>query len=486
MEKEEIIRAIARRYYSRRDIQEAIVSQSRNREVVPRYYEGFGKRPDTIEYESDVYNLAAKGATSFHCSEEIWSDPLEISTSMPEEQIKKLRTGWDLIIDIDCKFPEYGKIAAFLLSEAFYFHNLRNFGLKFSGGSGFHLGVSFKAFPKMINGIKIREFFPEGPRMIAAYLKDMISKDLASRILEMSTMNEIIQASGKQKDYFMKKKCRTCGKAPERRVLRTEIKKKSKETEDLICPKCGASYSENKNDFVVYEEFDPYSILEIDTVLISSRHLYRAAYSLNEKTGLSSIVIKPDQIKAFHPAWAKPERVFPRQFMPEPEPEEAKELLLRAYDWHAKNEEKKEIKEELKKSERKPINIGKISDDIFPPCVKSILKGVKNDGRKRALFILINFFKSLNLDSDEIEKRVKEWNKLNYKPLKENYITTQIQWFKRQGQRLPPNCSLAVYNKDIGACAPDFLCRRIKNPVNYAVLKAKTPGQKKPSRTKVF
>ncbi|MFA5084603.1 MAG: hypothetical protein WC475_04480, partial [Candidatus Paceibacterota bacterium] len=388
--------------------------------------------------------------------------------------------------DIDCKFPEYSKIAAFLLTEAFYFHNMRNFGLKFSGGSGFHLGISFKAFPKIINGIKISEFFPDGPRMIAAYLKDMISKDLASRMLEISTIQEIINASGKPKDYFMRKKCRRCGIEPARRILRTEEKKKSKEIEELICPKCGASYSGNKSDFLIYEEFDPYSILEIDTVLISSRHLYRTAYSLNEKTGLVSIVIKPDQIKSFHPGWARPERVFPKQFMPEPEPEEAKELLLRAYDWHAKKEEKKEIKENLKKSEIKPISIGKISEDIFPPCIKSILKGVKNDGRKRALFILINFFKSLGMDSDEIERRAKEWNKANYKPLKENYITTQIQWFKRQGQRLPPNCSLEVYYKDIGACEPDFLCRRIRNPVNYAVLKSKAPLQKKRSRAKVF
>jgi hypothetical protein len=288
----------------------------------------------------------------------------------------------------------------------------------------------------------------------------------------------------------MKKKCRMCGKEPVRRVLRMENKKNSNEADDLICPKCGISYSKNKNEFSVYEEFDPFSILEIDTVLISSRHLYRMAYSLNEKTGLASIVIKPEQIKAFHPGWAKPDRVFPKPFLPVPEPDEAKDLLTRAYEWHAKIEEKKEKKEEIKQKKGKAINIGKINEEIFPPCIKAMLKGVKNDGRKRALFILINFFKSLGLDSDEIEKRIKEWNKLNYKPLKENYITTQIQWFKRQGQRLPPNCSLAVYYQDIGACSPDFLCRRIKNPVNYVVLKANSwksdERDKKNRKTKVF
>lgn len=58
-------------YYARKDVQDAIYNFCRNREVVPRYGEGFGKRPDTLEYPSDIMQQAKKGATSFHCSEEL-------------------------------------------------------------------------------------------------------------------------------------------------------------------------------------------------------------------------------------------------------------------------------------------------------------------------------------------------------------------------------------------------------------------------------
>ncbi len=108
------------------------------------------------------------------------------------------------------------------------------------------------------------------------------------------------------------------------------------------------------------------------------------------------------------------------------------------------------------------------TEEIFPPCVKLILKGVKQDGRKRALFILINFFKSLGLDNQELENRINQWNEKNYKPLKQGYIRSQLHWHNQHQARLPPNCDKPHY-KDLAICKPDALCRQIKNPVNYAV-----------------
>ena len=90
----------------------------------------------------------------------------------------------------------------------------------------------------------------------------------------------------------------------------------------------------------------------------------------------------------------------------------------------------------------------------------------------------MNYFKSLNLDYEEIEKRVTEWNKLNYKPLRDSYVKTQLIWFKRQKAVLPPNCDKTVY-EEIGVCYPDGLCGRektIKNPVNYTVRKVRMAG----------
>src|SRR4030067_3125813 len=99
--KEQRVRNITHLYYSRPEVQKAIYKFCKNREISPRYFEGFGKRPDSFQYESDIFELVKKGATSFHCSEEIWKNPLAISTDMTPEKYNEMRTGWDLLLDID-------------------------------------------------------------------------------------------------------------------------------------------------------------------------------------------------------------------------------------------------------------------------------------------------------------------------------------------------------------------------------------------------
>ena len=91
------VQEIALFYYSRKDIQQVIYDFCKNRETVPRYLEGFGKRPDALDYPSDIMTLVKKGATSFHCSEEIWEDPMKINTDMTPELYNKIRTGWDFL-----------------------------------------------------------------------------------------------------------------------------------------------------------------------------------------------------------------------------------------------------------------------------------------------------------------------------------------------------------------------------------------------------
>ncbi len=447
MDKLKRLRQTARFYYLRKDIQKCIANFSRNREVVAQYGpEIFGKRPDTIEYPGDVRGLALKGITSFHCSEELWKNALELRTELTSEQLNDLREGWDLIFDIDCKFIEYSKIAAKLIVEALYFHNVRNFGVKFSGGSGFHIGLSWKAFPKKINEIIVKNFFPDGPRIIASYLREMIVNPLRDRMLELSSLRDM----------------------SERLEIRME-------------------------DLMQEDKFNPFKVVNIDTVLISSRHLFRMPYSLHEKTGLASIVIKPEQIPSFHPGWAKPDRVYAKDFLPEPEKEEARELLVQAIDWQARNKEReKRLKQTEQKTKRKfnrieKIDFSSITDETLAPCIKNILAGMKQDGRKRALFILINFFRSLGIGYDEIEKKLSEWNKKNYKPLRKNYVVAQLNWFKRQEEkekkpRLPPNCSLGHYYKEIGACEPVALCSKIKNPINFTTRKLRFSRKKEKTK----
>ena len=69
---------------------------------------------------------------------------------------------------------------------------------------------------------------------------------------------------------------------------------------------------------------------------------------------------------------------------------------------------------------------------------------------------------------EEIEERLKEWNKQNKEPLKEVYMLGQIRYHKTQKKNvLPPNCDNKMYYEDLQICKPDELCKKIKNPVNY-------------------
>ena len=197
------------------------------------------------------------------------------------------------------------------------------------------------------------------------------------------------------------------------------------------------------------------------------------------------MVIDKDKIDGFNLKDAKPFKIEIKNYYPNSRPEEAKELLLQALDWHEQREKKEKQIEEKKLSsqpstqfnkanktqgEFKKIEILNPSDDIFPPCIRLLLKGLEGDGRKRALFVLINFFKSLGVQDNEIEKRINEWNEKNEQPLKKQYIQSQLVWHKRNKAILPPNCDKSNY-KDLAICKPDDLCKQIKNPVNYAVKK---------------
>jgi hypothetical protein len=156
------VQIIAQSYYARKEIQEALYKFCKNRETVPRYLDGFGKRPDALDYPTDVISLAKKGATSFHCSEELWSDPLKISTDMTPEQYNQIKIGWDFLIDIDSKFFDYAKIAAKVLIQALDSHGVKNVGIKYSGSKGFHILIPSRSFPEELYGEKTKTNFQNG------------------------------------------------------------------------------------------------------------------------------------------------------------------------------------------------------------------------------------------------------------------------------------------------------------------------------------
>lgn len=407
-------------YYSQDWVQEEIAKLAKDREVAVAYgKDKFGKRPDIIQFKSDVLEFAKKGATSFHFSEEHWKDALLLKPGMTKKELDGLRKGFDLILDIDTKNFDYAKKTAFLLIEAIRFYGVKSIFCKFSGGSGFHIGIPMKAMPNKVKGTDIRLLFPDCLKIVAEFLKDIIKEKLIE----------------------------------------------------------------------ITEDEDVFSTVDIDSGLISSRHMFRGVYSINEKSGLISIPVVPDDVMRFNREDAsmdKVERGIVFLDDSEVEAEEARYLVNSAFDWHEKKEKRKEVKEEFVKSEKKDYEPLKeeIKEELFPPCVKKMLEGVESDGRKRTLFILINFLANSGYTFERIKEKIKEWNEKNYEPLKEGYVNSQLIWFKKQGKTpMPPNCANKDYYLSLGVCVPDNWCKFIKNPVNYGVRKKRVlESNKKPKR----
>jgi DNA primase large subunit len=240
---------------------------------------------------------------------------------------------------------------------------------------------------------------------------------------------------------------------------------------------------------IVNKEFDPFAVIEVDTVLISSRHLFRSPYSINEKSGLVSVVLPREKIKNFKPSSAKIENIETiLPFLPQPEQEnEASQLLVQAFDYAKKHPLLiQDITAETKPHGERSKITTKVPEELFPPCIKLLLQGMATDGRKRALFIMINFLKQMNFTLDEVESTLLDWNKKNYEPLREGYIKAQMSWHRRNQQNiLPPNCANDGYYVPMGVCKPDNYCSKIRNPTNYSLLRMRIQQEtKKPKRKK--
>lgn len=508
------VQVTALSYYARKDIQQAMFDFCKHRETVANFNNKFfAKRPDCFDYSTDILNSVRQGATSFHCSEEIWENPLEINTDMTPEQYNQIKTGWDLIIDIDSPFLDFGKIAAKLLINELEKHGIKNYGIKFSGSKGFHIIVPFKAFPESVNEKFTKDQFPEWPRAIAQYLFKRIRDPMNEEILKLSG-REKLEEKG---ELVTKHLCPKCGNPTETKKIgkyrcqdikcKTEVEHMKSNREQIICPTCNgkavrisqkeiqfckeckintaklestSSYGGviRRNKIVEFKKEDIIKSTEdsVDVVLVSPRHLFRAPYSLHEKTAFASIPLTKDQIENFKPTDADPLKITtPKSFMPECEEGEAKELLLQALDWAEKNEPE----EKPKKYEGASINLQglTITKDMYPPIIKKLLLGIKDDGRKRALSLLLSFFVSLEFPQDFIEEKIEEWNKKNYQPLKQGYIKSQILWYIKN-KRLPPNYNKPIY-KEFGIYSPPE--PGMKNPINYTIKRA-LQSRKKSSR----
>ncbi len=419
-------------YYKK--VAEAIAEFSQNREFVPVYYKNgekrFGKRPDKVEYAEDVIFYVKKGATSFHVSLERWKDVDALANAKREKDLRELRIGWDLVFDIDSPEFEISKIIAKEICDFLEEKNIPYF-VKYSGNKGFHIIIPWETFPKTLerNGkeLEISKEFPKLARLVISYVYDRISKKLAKKL------EKIVQ------EYL------------------------------------GISAEEFQKEMVV------------DTILISTRHLFRAPYSLNEKQWKASIWV--ENVSNFSPDFADPSLIEDPTNPNFAELEEngnvaklfkAALLFEETEKWKRLEKVTQEfsiVVEEYPRRGRKRTK--------HPPCIRNILNGLK-DGRKRAVFILINYFRRIGYGWDEIRRILFEWNEKNEEPLKERYIEYQIEWHMRKEAEgikyLPPNCDNPSYYQDMGVCERDKdpLCQGIKNPLQYG----RRPLKKKKEKDK--
>ncbi len=394
------------KYYSRKDIQESIATIAKDREVACSRSDGsYFKRPDVLVYPRDVAEKAKAGAVAFHCSVEKWSQPMKLSTSLSQSDLNELRKGWDFVLDMDAKVKmEHAKIAAKAAADF-----LKEFGIspsvKFSGRRGFHVCVSQNAFPASLDFKSTAKRYPEVPQAIANFIKEKVKDRL---------LDALIAEEG--------------GAAALSKTLK-----------------------EKKSDF------SPFNFIEFESGW-GSRHLFRMPYSLNEKTWLVSVPVT--RIEKFSMEFAKPDNVKVYGKFLENKENEATELAIEALNWSSKKfVDKPQAKKKIIRYK------DRVGEELFPDCVKKIMGGL-SEGRKRSLFTLIAFLRSVNWSDEEVEKKVNEWNKKNKPPLPDTFVRSQLKWHMRQSKKiLPPNCDSELFFKSLGLSCKD--CAN-KNPINYS------------------
>ena len=305
---------------------------------------------------------------------------------------------------------------------------------------------------------------------------------------------ELLEKTGMKREDLVRMVCKKCETPKKEQQAKNEFicincnRSEPGTNEDIkVCNRCGRimekkSVGRSDNCLVCKgkefsQKLDVESILSVDSVLISSRHLYRMPYSLHEKSGLVSIPINPDNILKFEREMASPEKIEVGKFKfidrTNVHPLNAAMLFDRAFHWHLQKSQAQDAKKGSVSGARKEYTLTEaIPEDLFPPCIKLILNGIV-DGRKRAVFVLINFYRSVGYDYASIETLLHEWNKKNPEPLREINIKNPIAYHKQQNkQALPPNCQNAGYMLSMGVCKPDNFCQTIKNPAQYAKKKA--------------
>jgi len=411
-------------WYSKESVQKAILEVANNREIVSVYNDSaFGKRPDILQYPADILQAVSEGALSFHGSIEQWTNPMKLEAGMSKKDLDSMRIGWSLFFDPDVKDFEIAKIVTRIIAEALKDYGIKNYSIKFSGGKGFHIAVPFESLPETINYQQMKMLYPNIQEKITNFIKWYIKDMLRDELNALDNPEGLASRIGK-----------------------------------------------TANEIIADNEIDPFKIVNMD--IFKSRHLFRLPYSMHESTFLVSLPLKLEDLPKFNKEDALPEKAkIEEKFLIPKVKGDAQLLVVEALDWASKH--MAEETEELPKF-KQIKRVKAIPEIYFPPCIKSLLSGV-SDGKKRGLFILINFLRNIGWDAEQIEKRILEWNEKNYPSLRSNYIRSQLRWHFRQADRIlaPPNCDNENFYISMGLfdLCKDLHTQGIKNPISYPIRK---------------
>jgi hypothetical protein len=352
------------------------------------------------------------GAVAFHASVERWRNPLMIDSV----DLDRLRERWDLVIDIDCDHSfELAKDTASLVVSELNQHGIENVSVKFSGNRGFHIGVRGDAFPGTVREQRIEDTYPRLPRGIIDYIRADLEAEMEALVRKHSLESE----------------------------MRTE------------------------------DGTDPYQVSDIENNW-GQRHLFRMPYSLHDGTWLVSKPIDPDRIQGFEKSEAEIDRIeFEHGFLQDYEEGEAQNLVVQALDFlDSKEKQRIRVNERRKQTEGFDAPDEPIPEEYWPPTIHNILEGLE-DGRKRALLILVNFLRTVGYPFEEVQERVWEWNDENDPPLRESYVKSQLNWHAKRDEVVPPpNYDSNGYYRDMQVFEGDNLEQKVKNPVVYAFRKS--------------
>lgn len=407
-----------RQYYEKGEIVQKFLKLGQYREVVPTYEHGYGRRPDAINFPGDFEQFVENGAVAFHASVEQWKNPLLIDSV---SDLDDLRENWDLVLDIDCDESfELAKETAKLVIEELHQHGIENVSVKFSGNRGFHIGVRAEAFPEKVDNKEITLLYPNLARGIVDYLREQLEEQMTEKAIEHGYSEEIQTDEGQ----------------------------------------------------------DPYQVSDIENDW-GQRHLFRMPYSLHDGSWLVSLPIEEDEIDEFEKEDAKIDNIdFETDFLEEYEENEATNLVVQAMDFIEKRREERKEERTTQDGEFETPDEA-IPEKHFPPTIKNILEGLE-DGRKRGLFILINFYLTVGYGMDEIESKIWEWNERNKEPLREAYVKSQLRWHRNRDELVPPpNYDSNGYYRDMQVYEGDNLEEEVKNPVSYAfrMVKNRNPDE---------